>query len=86
MLLVAFLAAGRCQWFNSVCWPLNRHEMTGNSAEAAKELLALDPEQEAEFKSKVREAKRKKNKANVEGKPSKVGLSRGGEIRRMVSI
>lgn len=53
-------------------------QMTESSAEtapkAAKELLALDPKQEAEFKSKVREARRKKNKANAEGKPAKVGF------------
>lgn len=45
--------------------------MTESSAEtapkAAKELLALDPKQEAEFKSKVREVRRRK-KANAEAK------------------
>lgn len=52
--------------------------MTESSAEtapkAAKELLALDPEQEAEFKSKVREARRKNKKATAEQKSAKVGL------------
>lgn len=53
--------------------------MTESSAEtapkAAKELLALDPKQESEFKSKVQEAKKKrKKKRNTEEKPVKVGL------------
>lgn len=53
-------------------------EMTESSAEtapkAAKELLALDPTQESEFKSKVQAAKRKKKKErtrNTEGTPVK---------------
>lgn len=60
--------------------------MTESSAEsapkAAKELLALDPKQEAEFKSKVREAKKKRKKANAEEKSGKVGFHvlRGPEV------
>lgn len=60
--------------------------MTESSAEtapkAAKELLALDPKQEAVFKSKVREAKMNKKKANADGKSAKVGfhVQRGPEM------
>lgn len=60
------------------CCVLKSTQMTESSAEtapkAAKELLALDPNQESEFKSKVQEAKKKRKKRNTEEKPVKVGL------------
>lgn len=64
----------------SVCLALGvkSTQMTESSAEtapkAAKELLALDPKQEAEFKNKVREVRRRKKKAHAEEKSAKVGF------------
>lgn len=62
--------------------------MTESSAEtapkAAKELLALDPKQESEFKSKVQEAKKKRKKKNtdksVKGKPWAPGVVYVGHL------
>lgn len=47
---------------------------TETAPKAAKQLLALDPKLESEFKNKIKEAKKKRKKRNPEEKSAKVGL------------